>query len=110
MLFQHFSNIATDIMVVVKMSDQHFNVSLFSNPGDKVLILVKSRGQIFPLVSHFFRTLSPGFENNDKPKCWFSIFSSNPDLYGYVGKLAEQNFDVWLFSNQDNKTLILVEI
>ena len=46
MLVWQFSNIIIYIRVPGKMPDQHFKVSLFSNPGEKVLILVKSRGQI----------------------------------------------------------------
>ena len=68
MLFLKFLNITTYIRVDGKKPDHHFNVSLFSNPGDKVLILVKSKGQICPVVFHLFLTLSPGLENNDTLK------------------------------------------
>ena len=36
-------------------------------------------------------------------------FSIDPDIYGYVGKLLEQHFNVWLFLNPGDKYLILVE-
>ena len=47
MLVWQFSNINIYIRVHGKMPDQHFKVLLFSNPGEKVLIIVKSRGQIY---------------------------------------------------------------
>ena len=46
MLFWQFLNMTTFVRVVGNMQDQHFNDWLFSNPVDKVLILVESRGQI----------------------------------------------------------------
>ena len=64
MLGWEIYNTTTHIWVVIKMLDQDFNVSLFSNPGDQALILVKSKGQICPIVFYLFRTLSPGFEKN----------------------------------------------
>ena len=60
MLFRQFFDITIYIRVVVKMAEQHINVSSFSNPGHKVRILVESRGRICPVVFHLFRTLSPG--------------------------------------------------
>ena len=74
MLFWQFSNITIYIRVYGKMPDQYFKVSLFSNPGDKVLILVESRGQIFLIVFHLLRTLSPGLKKNDRLKCWSCNF------------------------------------
>ena len=47
------------------MLDQSFNALVLSNPGEKVLILVESPGQICPIVFHLFKTLSLGLENND---------------------------------------------
>ena len=67
-------NIKAYIRVVGKMPKQHFNAILFSNPGDKVLILVESRGQICPIVFTLLRILSPGLENYDTLKCWSCIF------------------------------------
>ena len=56
------------------MLDQHFHVLLSSNPGDKVLILVESRGLICPKVFHLFNILSAGLENNETLNFLFSIF------------------------------------
>ena len=36
-------------------------------------------------------------------------FSIDPDLYSYVGKLPEQHFNVWSFSNSGDQFLILVK-
>ena len=54
----------------------NYNVLLFSNPGDKVLILVTSRGQICPIVFYFLETLSPLLKKSITLKCWFNIFPS----------------------------------
>ena len=40
-LFCHFSDNPDICVHVGKLPKQHFNVRLFSNPGDKILILVK---------------------------------------------------------------------
>ena len=69
MLFWQFSNIIIYVKIVGKIPDQHLSVWLFSNPGDKVQILVESTGQICPVVLHLFCTLSPIFENNHTFKC-----------------------------------------
>ena len=74
MSFSQFSNMTTYVRVVGKMQDQHFNVWLFSNPRDKVLILVESRGQIWPIVFLLFWTLSPGLEKKDELKCYSGFF------------------------------------
>ena len=66
-------------------------VWLFSNPEDKVQILVESTGEICTVLLHLFWTLSPGFENNHTFKCWSGIFSNNLDIYDYVVKLPEKN-------------------
>ena len=44
MLFWQFSNIIIYVKIVGNIPDQHLNVSLFSNPGDTVQILVQSMG------------------------------------------------------------------
>ena len=54
MLLLLFSNINLYIRVVGKMPKQHFMAFFVSNPGDKVLILVESRGQICLIVLLFF--------------------------------------------------------
>ena len=86
MLFWQFFNITTCMRVVGQMPKQHFDALFFSNPGDKVLILVESGGQMCPGFSHLLRTLSPGFENNGTFKCWSDILSNNFDIYVHVGK------------------------
>ena len=44
--FKEFSRNNKYIMVAQKLSEKHFKVPLFSNPGDKALKCVKSSGQI----------------------------------------------------------------
>ena len=68
MLLLQFSNINT--------YNQQFNELFFSNPGDKVLILVESRGQICPNVFTLFWILSSGLEKNDTLKCSSCIFQT----------------------------------
>ena len=108
MLFWQFSNIFIYVKIVGKIPDQLLNLWLFSNPQDKVQILVESMGQICPVVLHLFWTLSPRFGNTQTFKYWFSIF---PTIltYDYVGKLPEQHFSVWLFLNPGNKILFLLK-
>ena len=36
-------------------------------------------------------------------------FPNNLDIYDYVGKLPEQQFSVWLFSNPGDKILFLLK-
>ena len=50
-----------------KLSEKYLNVLLFSNPGDKVIILVKTMGQLCHLFFFqiIFRTLSHWLENNN---------------------------------------------
>ena len=36
-------------------------------------------------------------------------FSNNLDIYKYVGKLSEQYFSVWLFSNPGDKIVFLLK-
>ena len=38
---------------------------------------------------------------------WY--FSNNLDINDYVGKLLEQHFSVWLFSNPGDKILFLLK-
>ena len=75
MLLWQFSNIIKYVKIIGKIPDQHLSVWLFSNPGDKVQILVESTGQICPIVLHLFWTSSPGFENTHTTKCWSGIFA-----------------------------------
>ena len=60
--------------------------------------------------------LSPTFNKNQDLVPWIGEqpyvemlvlhFSNNPDIYGHVGKLPEQHFNVWLFSNPGDNILI----
>ena len=93
-LFWQFFNINIYVQVVGKIPDQHLSVWLFSNPGDKVHILVESMGQICPVVLHIFCTLSPGFENHYKFKCWSGIF---PRILTYIIMLENCQNKISLF-------------
>ena len=81
MLFWQFSNLTTYIRNVEKWTEEHFNVSLFSNPGEKVMKSRKTTGQICPQLSTRIRHFSPELENYDTLKYW------------------SDNFNRWLFSN-----------
>ena len=81
MLFWQFSNINIYVKIVGKIPDQYLNVCLFSNPGDKVQKRWRIMGQICPILSTRFWTLSPGLENSHTLKCWSSIF---PTILTYV--------------------------
>ena len=96
MLFQQLSNLTPYVKVVGKILDQHFNVSMLSNPGKKVLILVESNGQICPVVFLLFRTFPLGLENTDALKCWSDSFRTT---LTYVVK-SEQHFNVRFFQIQ----------
>ena len=54
MLFWQLANIITYVKIVGKIPDQYLSVWLFSNPMDKVQSLVKSNGQICPVVLHLY--------------------------------------------------------
>ena len=97
MLFWQFSNIIAYVKIVGKIPAQHLSVWLFSNPGDKVQILVESTGQIFLVVLHLFWTLSPGFENFHTFKYWSGIF---PTILTYMIMLenCQNNILVYGFS------------
>ena len=57
------------LTVFHKLSEPHFDVSLFSNPGEKVLKTRKTMGQICPtLFLHLF-TFSPPLEIDDALQC-----------------------------------------
>ena len=52
-----------------KLSEPHFDVWLFSNPGEKVQKARKAMGQICPIIFLLFMTFSPQLETNDKLRC-----------------------------------------
>ena len=103
MMFWQFSNMTMYVRVVGKMQNQHFNVWLFSNPVDKVLILVKSRGQICSIVFLLFLDIVPWIGEQQCIEMLVLHFSSKPDMRGHVGKLPEQHLNVWLCSNPGDK-------
>ena len=83
MLFWKLSRNKTYISMCVKSSEIHFNVLLFYNPGEKVLILIENTRQICPQTLDF---LGPSFLHwrttiNGKgfptifQECWHICFS-----------------------------------
>ena len=74
MVFWQFSNLIIYVQIVVKIPDQHLNVCLFSNPGDKDQNRWRTTGQICPVLSTRLWTLSPGLDSNHTLKCWSGIF------------------------------------
>jgi hypothetical protein len=80
-LFWQFSNIIIYVKIVGKIPDQHLNVWVFLNPGDKVQKRQRSTGQICPILSTRIWTLSPGLENNHTFKCGSCIF---PTILTYM--------------------------
>ena len=97
MMFWQFSNITINIRVYVKMPNQYFKVLLFSNPGDKVLILFESKGQICPNVLYLFWTLSHGLEKTDTLKCGSGIFQYTLN-YMIMLKNCRSNISMHAFS------------
>ena len=81
----------------------HFNVKLSSNPGDKVLILVKSRGQVCTKVLSSFLDLVPWIGEQKIIEMLVQHFSNKPDIYFYIGKLLEHHFNACVFSNPVDK-------
>ena len=97
--------------MIRKLLDQHFNVSLFSNPEDQFL---KSKKK-------YVTKLSPTFNKNQHLVYWIGEqwciemlvrqFSNNPDICGiYVGKLSKNRFNVLLFSNPRENIKLLFKI
>ena len=70
-------------------------------------------------MENYGKNLSPTFNKNQDLVAWIGEqqynemlvrhLSNNSDICGYVGKLPEQHFDVWLFSNPGDKIHILVK-
>ena len=86
MLFWQFSNMTTYVRVVGKLQDWHFNVWLFSHPGDKVLILVERWGQICPIVVLLFFNIVPWLGE----KQWIEML---PRYMWSCWKIAVATFD-----------------
>ena len=64
MLVRPFSNKIIYVQIVGNIPDQHLNVWVFSNLGDKVQKRWKTTGKICPVLSTGIWTLSPGLEND----------------------------------------------
>ena len=94
MLFWQFSNVIIYVKIVGKIPDQHLNVWLISNPGDKVQKRWRTTGQIRPALSTRIWTLSPGLENSHTLKYWSGIF---PTIFTYIIMLenCQNNISVY---------------
>ena len=57
----------------------------------------------------FFLDLVPSIGEQQYVDMLVKQFSNSPDIYGYVEKIPEQHFNVWLLSNPGDKILIPVE-
>ena len=57
------------VTICEKLSESHFDVSLFSNPGDSVWKARKTMGQICTTLFLHLMTLSPRLENNNALQC-----------------------------------------
>ena len=64
-----------------KLSELHFDVRLFSNPGEKVQKARKAMGQICPIIFLLFMTISPKLETNDTLQCSSESF---PRIVTYI--------------------------
>ena len=94
--------------MVGKIPDQHLNVWLYSNPGDKVQKRWRTMGQICPILLTRIWTLSPRLENNHTLKCWSSTFptiltymmilekcQNNISVYGYSPIQGTKFYSCW---------------
>ena len=98
------------IRVYVKMPNQYFKALLFSNPGDKALILFESKGEICPNVLYLFRTWSPGLEKIDTLKCGSGILQYTPN-YMIMLKNSRSNISMHACSQiQGTNYLFLFKI
>ena len=77
----NFYRINTYLSIPGKVSEIHFYVFLVSNPGEKVLRSIKSRGPICPILLKRNMTFPHGLENNNASN-W--IFVSFPGMLIYV--------------------------
>ena len=74
MLFGQFSNITISIMDFVTIINQHFNASLFCNPGDKVLKKLENYGTNLSPSFNNSPDLVPWIGNNNTLQCLSGIF------------------------------------
>ena len=75
-------------LVCAKLSELHFNVSLFSNRGTD--------------LGHIFRNFSPRLGNNDTLKCSYDSLAHNL-ICGKCGNLSELLWNVSVSSNRKEK-------
>ena len=109
MLFWQFSNIIRYVKIVGNIPDQHLNVWLFSNPGDKVQNRWRTTGQICPVLSTRIWTWSPGLENNNTFKCWSGIFPTTL-TYMIILENCQTPFQCMVVLQSRGQNFILVEI
>ena len=94
MLCWQLSNIIIYVKIVGKIPDQHLNVWLFSNPGDKAKKRGKNTGLICPVLSAQIWTLSHGLENNHTLKSWSGIF---PTILTYINMLENYQNNILVY-------------
>ena len=81
------------------------------------MVILKSRGQGLYSCWKYWTDWSRGSQSfldivpwiGEYPYTLMWYFSNNLDIYDYVGKLPEQHFSVWLFSNPGDKILFLLK-
>ena len=64
-----------------RLSEPHFDVWWFSNPGDKVQKARKAVGQICPIICLLFMTFSPRLKTNYTLQCSSDSF---PRMVTYI--------------------------
>ena len=76
------------VRVPGKLSDIHFKVLVFSNPGDNIQFLGKLRDTFVPFILH---NLGPCLLDWRTLGLWnvFLTFSRHPDILTIPGKLLE---------------------
>ena len=67
--FWQFSSHKIYVTMRGKLSEPHFDVWLFSNPGEKVQKARKGMGHLCPIFFLLFITFSPWLETNDTLQC-----------------------------------------
>ena len=109
MLVWQFSNIIIYVKIIGKIPDQHLNVWLFSNQGDKVQKRKKPTGQICPVLSTRIWTFSLGLEDNHTLKCWSGIFPTILTCMILL-KIARTTFQCMVVLQSWRQNWILAEI
>ena len=107
--FQQFSRENKCVRVHGKLSEIHYKVLLFSNPGDNICFLVKVRDRFVPLYFTFY-DLVPWIREETDFGTIFLEFSRHPDILVNPGKLLELLSNMKFFSNPGDKVKITAEI